>query len=303
MEICGNLAAMKFRWILIWCVVFCAAASAAELKVVSLHPLIGDLLKQVGGDKIEVVDLIGAKGDPHSFEPRTEDIAAVSGAKVYFISGMGLEGYLPKLRSILPGEVRIVEVGGTLPALHGACEHEGHDHDHNHELDPHWWHSVDLFRRATSVVAEELSKELPAERQAFEQNAAAYRKQLDELEKWLKRELLKIPKDHRKLATAHSAFQYFCKAYGFESFAVQGVNREQMPDAKDLTKLMKSLKDENVFAIFPERESNPKILTSLTRDTGIKLGSELIADGRGVTSYEEMMRANVTAIVTALSAK
>lgn len=103
MEICGNLAAMKFRWILIWCVAFCAAASAAELKVVSLHPLIGDLLKQVGGDKIEVVDLIGAKGDPHSFEPRTEDIAAVSGAKVYFISGMGLEGYLPKLRSILPG--------------------------------------------------------------------------------------------------------------------------------------------------------------------------------------------------------
>lgn len=300
---CGRLAAMKFRWILAWCVAFCAAASAAELKVVSMHPLIGDLLKQVGGDKIEVVDLIGAKGDPHSFEPRTEDIAAVAGAKVYFISGMGLEGYLPKLRSILPAGVRIVEVGATLPALHGVCEHEEHDHDDNHELDPHWWHSVDLFRRATSLVAEELSKELPAERQAFEVNATAYRKQLDELEKWLKREIVKIPKDHRKLATTHSAFQYFCKAYGFESFAVQGVNREQMPGAKELAKLMKSLKDEKVAAIFPERESNPKILTSLTQDTGIKLGGELIADGRGVVSYEEMMRANVTAIVAELSAK
>jgi zinc/manganese transport system substrate-binding protein len=303
MRLCGRLTAMKFRWIFACYVAFCVTASAAELKVVSLHPLISDLLKQVGGDKIEVVDLIGMKGDPHSFKPRTEDVAAVVGAKVYFVSGMGLEGYLPELRSILSADIRIVEVGGMLPALHGVCEHEEHEHDHDHELDPHWWHSVDLFRRATSLVAGELSKELPSERQAFEANAAAYRTQLDELEKWLKREVLKIPKDHRKLATAHSAFQYFCKAYGFESFAVQGVNREQMPSAKELSKLMKSLKNENVFAIFPERESNPKILTSLTRDTSIKLGGELIADGRGVNSYEAMMRENVTSIVTALSAK
>lgn len=300
---CGKFSPMKFLSFLVCCVAFCAAASASELKVVALHPLIGDLLKQVGGDKIEVVDLIGAKGDPHSFEPRTEDIAAVSGAEIYFVSGMGLEAYLPKLRSILPADVRIVEVGATLPALHGICEHEEHDHDHKHELDPHWWHSVDLFRRATSVVAEELSKEMPAERKTFEANATAYRKQLDELEKWLKREVVKIPKDRRKLATAHSAFQYFCKAYGFEAFAVQGVNREQMPGAKDLADLMKTLKDEKIAAIFPERESNPKILTSLTQDTGIKLGGELVADGRGADSYEKMMRANVTAIVSALSAE
>lgn len=294
---------MKFRWIFGCFVAFSAVVSAAELKVVSLHPLIGDLLKQVGGDKIEVVDLIGAQGDPHSFEPRTEDIAAVVGAKVYFVSGMGLEGYLPKLKSILPADVRIVEVGASLPALQGACEHEEHEHDHQHELDPHWWHSVDLVRRATSVVAEELSKEFPSERQAFGANASTYRKRLDDLEKWLKREIVKIPKDRRKLATAHSAFQYFCEAYGFKSFAVQGVNREQMPGAKELAELMKSLKKEKVAAIFPERESNPKILTSLTRDTGIRLGGELIADGRGVVSYEEMMRSNVNAIVSALNAE
>ncbi|MFN7342846.1 MAG: metal ABC transporter substrate-binding protein, partial [bacterium] len=155
MEIYGKFAPMRFFPIMAWCVAFCVAAHGAELKVVSLHPLIGDLLKQVGGDKIEVVDLIGAKGDPHSFEPRTEDIAAVTGAKVYFVSGMGLEGYLPKLRSILAADVRIVEVGATLPALHGACEHEEHANEHQHELDPHWWHSVDLFRRATSLIAVE----------------------------------------------------------------------------------------------------------------------------------------------------
>ncbi|MEY3394042.1 MAG: hypothetical protein RL346_278 [Verrucomicrobiota bacterium] len=273
----------------------------AELKVVSMHPLVGDLLKRVGGDNVQVVDLIGEKGDPHTFEPRADDIAKLSDAKVYFVSGMGLEGYLPKLRSILPREIRIVEIGATLPALHGACDHEGHHHDLEHELDPHWWHSVDLFRRAASVVAAELTRELPDKRECFEKHATTFRKQLDELEKWVKREIVKIPRQRRKLATAHSAFQYFCHAYGFESFAVQGVNREQMPDAARFAELIETLKKERVIAIFPERESNPKILQSLTRDTGIKLGGELIADGRGVSSYEEMIRANVTTIVTALS--
>ena len=299
----GKLEPMRLRLILAGCVAFFAMASAAELKVVSMHPLIVDLLRQVGGDKIEVIDFIGAKGDPHSFKPRADVIAEVSGAKVYFVSGMGLESYLPELRSIVPADARIVEVGGSLPALHGACEHEEHDHEHNHELDPHWWHSVDLFRRATSIVAEELSEEFPEGREEFEANATAYRKNLDELEKWVKREILKIPKDQRKLATAHSAFQYFCEAYGFKSYAVQGLNREQMPTAADLAELMNSLKQEKVSAIFPERESNPKILESLTRDTGIKLGGELTADGRGARSYEEMMRANISAIVSALSAE
>lgn len=282
-------------------------AQAAEVKVASLHPLIGDLLRQVGGDKVEVVDLIGANGDPHAFEPQAADLVAAEGASLYVVSGMGLEGYLPKLKGILAGKARIVEVGGTLPALHGACVHEGHEHDHehdhDHEMDPHWWHSVDLFRRAAGVVADELSAASPENKAVFEANAQAYRTKLDELEKWVKREVIRIPRDRRKLATAHAAFQYFCEAYGFEAYPVQGLNRERMPDAAKLAELIATLKKERVAAIFPEKESNPKMLESLTRDSGIQLGGELVADGRGMTSYEEMVRSNVTAIVAALSAK
>ncbi len=281
------------------------SAHGAELKVASLHPLIGDLLRQVGGEKVQVVDVIGDKGDPHSFEPQAADLVAADGATLYFVSGMGLEGYLPKLQGILAGKAKIVEVGATLPALEGACDHEGHDHDHDHshEVDPHWWHSVDLFRRAAGVVADELSAASPQDRAVFEANADAYRAKLDELEKWVKREVIRVPRDRRKLATAHAAFQYFCEAYGFESYSVQGMNRERMPDAEKLAELIATLKKERVAAIFPEKESNPKMLQSLTKDTGIKLGGELVADGRGMTSYEEMMRGNVTAIVSALSAK
>ena len=284
-----------------------APLASAELKVASLHPLISDLLRQVGGDKVQVIDLIGPTGDPHSFAPQAKDIAAAEGSKVYFVSGMELETYLPELKAILRNRAPIVEVGSTLPSLHGVCDHEEHvgeDHE-GHEHETNRIHTGGIpsisFRRAISIVEKKLSEQSPSDAEVFAANAAAYRTELDDLEKWVKREVIRIPRDERKLATAHSAFQYFCEAYGFESFSVQGLNREQMPDAVSLAKLISTLKEEKVTAIFPEMESNPKILQSLTRDTGIRLGGELIADGRGVTSYTDMMRANVTAIVSGLS--
>ncbi|RYD39323.1 MAG: zinc ABC transporter substrate-binding protein, partial [Verrucomicrobiaceae bacterium] len=111
----------------------------------------------------------------------------------------------------------------------------------------------------------------------------------------------KIPRDKRHLATAHAAFNYFCKDFGFTAHPVQGLSREQMPDPKELASLVETLKKEQVRAIFPEKESNPKILQTLTNDTGIRLGDPLIADGTGVKSYQEMVRHNVTAIVKGLA--
>ena len=298
---------MKFLLLPVLLFAVSSISSAAELKIVSLHPLMSDLLRNVGGEHVEVVDLIGLKSDPHSFEPKAEDLRAAGEAELYFVSGMGLETYLPKLEAIMAGRARIVEVGKTLPELHGSCDHEGHDHhaddDHNHEIDPHWWHSVDLFRRAVGVVADELAKADPLHADDFLSNASVYRAELDVLEKWVKRELVRIPKERRTLVTAHAAFQYFCDAYGFASHSVQGLNREQMPGAIELAGLIEDLKKDKVTAIFPEKESNPKMLKSLTRDTGIKLGGELIADGRGMTSYEEMMRRNVRTIVEGLGGK
>jgi zinc/manganese transport system substrate-binding protein len=167
-------------------------------------------------------------------------------------------------------------------------------------VDPHWWHSIDLFRRATSGVTAAMVAAAPDRAADFEKNAAAYRAKLDELQRWSKREISKIPRDRRQLATAHAAFNYLCKDFGFTPHPVQGLNREQMPDPKQLSALISELKNSRVTAIFPEKESNPKILQTLTHDTGIRLAEPLIADGVGVKSYEEMMRHNVTVIVKAL---
>ncbi len=273
---------------------------AAELKVATLHPLHADLAGQVGGERVEVIDLIGKNGDPHHFEPAPADLLRAKDAKLYLASGMGLESYLDSLRGILGGSAEIVEIGKDLPAIEGACDHD-HHHDHEHEIDPHWWHSVDLFRRAASITADAFAQADPAGAETYQKNAAAYRARLDELERWTRVQIARIPRDKRKLATAHAAFGYFCKDHGFEPIPVQGINREQMPGPKALAGLVERLKKEQVGAIFPEKESNPKILTALTRDSGIKLGEPLIADGSTAESYEAMIRHNVEAIVAGLT--
>ncbi len=290
---------MKF----LLCFFFSISGAWAQIKTVSLHPLLTDLIQQVGGEQVTVIDLIGKTGDPHHFEPSAEQIKSTQGAVLYFVSGKGLESYLPSLKNIIGNSAKVIEVGATLPSIEGACNHEHHNHDdeHEHSIDPHWWHSIENFRRATTVVANELSTASPTQRTYFEKNATAYRAKLEELDRWARKEIAKIPKEKRQLATAHDAFGYFCKDYQFTAIPVQGINREQAPGTAALAALMKELKDHRVTAIFPEKESNPKILAALTKDTGIALAEPLIADGTNVDTYEEMIRHNISTIVKSLS--
>jgi zinc/manganese transport system substrate-binding protein len=272
----------------------------SPLKVATLHPLLTDLAHQVGGDRVEVIDLIGPNGDPHHFEPNAEDLKKATGAKLYLAAGLGLEAYLPSLKSVVTPGARVIEAGASLPSLHGGCEDADHDHN-EHEIDPHWWHSIDRVRRAATVVAEAFAAEDPADAETFRANAARYRETLDELERWARARLATIPKNQRQLATTHAAFNYFCSDFGFTPLPIQGINREQSPAPAELAKLIAELKDKKVAAIFPEKESNPKLLEVLTRDTGIRLGNPLIADGTNSATYETMVRQNVETIVSGLS--
>lgn len=274
----------------------------ANVVVVSLHPLLTDALKQIGGDAVEVVDLIGLHGDPHHFEPTPDQLAKVQAARLYFVSGKGLESYLPSLRSMLAGRATVVEVGETLPSLKGKCEHDEAEEQHHHDIDPHWWHDVALFTRATRVIEQQLVVIAPQDAAAMAQRGIKYRRDLEQLERWVRQELQRIPREQRVLASTHAAFEYFCKAYQFESLPVQGVNREQVPSAVAMSAVIARLQTRHVRALFPEKESNPKVLATIRDATGLRLGQPLIADGAGVTHYADMVRYNVRSIVDGLSA-
>lgn len=276
--------------------VFCVSPlTAADLKIAVLHPLLGDLARQIGGSHVQVVDLIGPNGDPHHFEPQADNLRQAEGAQLFLAAGMGLESYLPKLKAIIAGKATLVEVGATLPAISEPAD------EHGHTVDPHWWHSIDRFRRAVEIVNASMAAADPQDAADFRKNADTYRRTLDELERWTRREISKIPRDRRQLATTHAAFNYFCKDWGFTPLSVQGMSHEQVPDSARLAALIKNLKQSHVPAIFPEKESNPKILATLTHDTGIRLATPLIADGTGGISYVEMIHHNVDAIVQGLA--
>lgn len=277
-----------------------ATLARADLKVAVLHPLLGDLSRQVGGDAVEVIDLLGPGGDPHHFEPPVDLLRQITDADLFLVSGMGLESDLDGLRSMLPATSELVEVGASLPSIEGTCNDPDHHH-HDHGPDPHWWHSIATFRRAVGVIEKHFETSDPLRAGDYRANATAYRRKLDGLERWARLQVARIPPQRRVLATAHAAFGYLCNDFGFEPVPVAGLNREQMPDAASLARLVGQLRSSKVAAIFPEKASNPKILQALTRETGIGLAEPLDADGTGSESYEAMVRHNLGAIRQALA--
>lgn len=290
---------MKAVWsVLIW-TLFAAFVSAAEVKVASLHPLLSDLLKRVGGERVEVVDLLGQDGDPHKFEPTAKDLQAAQGAQLYFVSGKGLEPYLGKLEDIV-GKERVVEVGRDLPTLRTKflCDHGEDVHVHEEE-DPHWWHSLDCWRRAAYVVAGALGRADPEHASEYRERAKAVRKEFSQLRRWVEEQLGRVPEAQRTLATAHAAFGYFCNEYGWQMLPVQGLNREQVAAPKFVSEVAEVMRQEDVKAVFPEKRSNPKMLKTLAEGVGVPVGGALMADGGD--SIEKMFRHNVAVIVAALA--
>jgi len=272
------------------------------MEVVSLHPLIGDWAKQVGGDQVKVIDVVKLGTDIHAFKPGASEMRSIDRAKLILASGKNMELYLDGLRDALKPGQAIVEVGRTIPsqkvsakdAVYSCCPH--HDHD---TVDPHWWHNVKNAYRAVKVIEDVFSKADPENKAAYEANAKVAVDRLKTLDNWVKVQVASIPKKQRHLVTAHSAFGYFCKAYGFKATFVQGLTMDGEVPAKQLATSIRELREIGVKAIFPETLSNPKVLKQIAAETGAKIGKPLIADG-AVSSYEEMIRGNVSSIIAGL---
>lgn len=284
-----------------------AVGQATPLKVASLHPLVSDLARQVGGDRVEVIEILKPGGDIHHFEPAPKDIAAMRGSKLLLASGKELETYLDKLRDSLGTGVNLVEVGEKVPSIPYICDHDhgqGEEHDHHHgEFDPHWWHSAENMKRAARIVAEVFTEADPANEAAYEANSKAAAKRFDELKRWAQKEIAKVSRKDRKLVTAHSAFGYFCKEYGFEPISLLGVGRNDDADSKHVAETIDEIREHGIKAIFPEDQANPKVLAEIARSTGVKIGDTLVADGtaKNAHTFETMLAHNVRAIVAALA--
>jgi len=284
-----------------------SVALSAPLQVTALHPLMADLARQVGGERVKVYDLVEEGGNPHRYEPRPADLKTMRDSALILASGKGMETYLDRIQATL-GEVPIVEVGKTIPSLavgkdavYTCCPHHGAS-----TIDPHWWHGIENMRRAARIVAEEFSNKDPDGKKAYYDAAAAYGKRMADLKKWAKGELGKVPRAKRKLVSEHNAFGYFAREHGFEVISVAGLNKEQNTTPKERAKTIESVRKAGVSAVFPEYGSSGKELAAVAKAAGVKTADALIADGNGSgasAGFEGMIRHNVNAIVRALAAE
>ena len=277
---------------------FAGAAAAAPLRVASLSTVLSDVTRQVGGDKVQVEEIVKPGVDPHEFQPSPSDVQAVATADVVLLSGKGMEGYLAKLTESAD-QKKFVNVGdrigSSLQLEDGAKTIE----------DPHWWHSVANVRQAAEVVRAALSAADPADANAFAVNAAAYETQLAGLDRDIRLKVAELARDKRKLVTSHDAFQYFARDYGFKIYPIEGVSTAEEASTRKVAELLDTIRQQKVKAVFFESTQNPKVIAQITKETGAKVGGELYADGLGApdsdaATYIGMMHHNANTIVDAL---
>jgi zinc/manganese transport system substrate-binding protein len=281
------------------------ALASAAVKVSSLHPILADVTRQVGGANVEVVEILKAGGDIHHFEPAARDIAAMRGSVLLLAMGKHLETYLDKLRDSVGTGVKVVEVGKLIPSVKLDPSQEIFVCCPEHaksSIDPHWWHSAENMKRAARIIADELSSVDPANEAAYSEGAKAAGKRFDELKKWAQQQISAIPRGDRKLVTAHAAFGYFCKEYGFKSVPVLGIGRSDDASPQYIALAIQVIREHKIRAVFAEDQANPKVLSEIVRSTGVKLGTSLVADGtsKEAHTFETMLTHNVKSIVEAL---
>jgi len=281
---------------------FLLSGAAHALDVASLHPLITDALRQVGGERVKIVE-IGKPGmNVHEFQPRASDLKKMAKARLIFASGKNLEPYLGDLEDALASHQVLVEVGKYVPSQKISAKDEVYSccPSHSHGgIDPHWWHNVRNMERAVRIIQRTLAKADPEGKSYYAARSKTATGQLRALDQWVKGQVSTIPKGKRHLVTAHAAFGYFCKAYGFKATFVQGLSAKGEVPAKQLAESIHSLRAAGIPTVFPEKAANPKILKQIAKESGAQIGRPLIADG-STASYQKMIQANVGNIVAGL---
>lgn len=284
---------------------------ASKLRVVASTTLVGDVVKQIGGDRISLTVLLPIGADPHTFEPRPQDAAAISDAQIIFLNGLELEHSLePVIQSNATG--KIIEVSNGIEVLpfnenQSEINTAPAGENHNHAAgDPHTWMDPTLVMIWAQNIAAALSESDATNAGYYEANSKAYISELSDLDEWIKTEVAAIPVEQRKLVTDHEAFGYFAHRYGFEviGLVVASLSTSASPSALEIAALEDTIRQQGVPAIFVDSTANPVLAQQVAQDTSVKLvtiySGSLGDVNSGIASYIEFMKTNVLAIVDGL---
>jgi ABC-type Zn uptake system ZnuABC Zn-binding protein ZnuA/ABC-type Mn2+/Zn2+ transport system permease subunit len=275
-------------------------SSGDRLDVVATTTQIADFARNVGGDAVEVHQILQPNTDPHEYEPRPSDVTATAGAKLVFVSGDGLDSWMEKVVSESGADAKVVDLGAH-PPVTVAGETSGPEAS---RYDPHWWHDPVNAEAAVREIRDAMIAADPSQRRAFDRNAGAYLGKLHALDAGIRRCVDSVPRDERKLVTDHDAFNYFAKRYGIQivGAVIPSQTTEAQTSAGDISRLADEIRREHVRAIFPESSINPDVAHALAKQTGAISDLTLYGDtlgpaGSDGATYLTMERANANAMV------
>ena len=273
-------------------------AQAKTLKVVASFTVLADMVRNVGGDKVEVATLVGPGGDPHSFEPTPNDARQTKEADIVFVNGLGLEGWMDRLVVASGTKTRPVVASAGITILKM-------DEDGKSVIDPHAWNAAPNGIVYIRNIAAALAAADPDDAKIFMSNATSYEAKLEALDTDAKRELAELPSGRRKILTTHDALGYFAKAYGVEILSPLGISTDQEPSAAAVAGLIRQIRAEHIRTFFLENSNDPRLIEQIARATDAHPGGELYVEalsppGGPAASYLDMFRHNLDLIVKAM---
>lgn len=278
--------------------------SQRPIRVVATTGMVADVVKNVGGDRVQVTGLMGPGVDPHLYKPSERSVIALSDADAIFYNGLHLEAGMGKVFERMEGGVKTVAItdGIDRSQLSAPPEFQGH-------YDPHVWFDVGLWIDTVNTVRDALSTMDPAHASEYHTNAEEYLVELEELDQYVRLQALRIPADQRVLITAHDAFNYFGRAYGFEVRGLQGISTASEAGTADVQALADFIVERGIPAIFVESSVPTRTIEAVqaavrARGYDVKIGGQLFSDAMGNPgtpegSYLGMVRANIDTIVQA----
>ncbi|MCC2667767.1 MAG: troA [Armatimonadetes bacterium] len=277
-----------------------------KVRVTTTIGMIGDTVRNVGGERVDVTALMGPGVDPHLYKASEGDISRLQGADVIFYNGLNLEGKMADLFVKMAGSGKptvAVSDGIDKSKLREPPEFHGH-------YDPHVWFDVSMWAQTIDPVVQALTKLDPTSKDLYEANARSYRQKLDELHRECGERMAAIPKAQRVLVTAHDAFGYFGRAYGVEVVGLQGISTVSEISLKDVQRLVDTISTRRIKAVFvessvPKRSIEAVVQGCEARGHAVKIGGTLFSDAMGAAgtdagTYPGMVRHNVETIVGAL---
>lgn len=268
--------------------------AAERINVVASFSILGDFVRNVGGDRINLTTLVGADSDVHVYTPAPADAKRIADARLVIVNGFGLEGWLPRLVQSAGSKATVVTASAGITPL-----------KLNAAADPHAWQSVPNAKIYVTGIARALAASSPDDAEFFHAQEKAYLEKLETLDREVREAVARIPLGRRKVISTHDAFGYFSAEYGIQFIAPLGVSTETEPSARDIAAIIGQIKAQKIPAVFLENISDDRLIRRIAAETGSKVGGTLISDGltgeKGpAPTYIDMVRHNIKALTSAL---